>query len=134
MKIVDICYQHEINFLTEQINKETPSFGVAYPFGFCIKNVIEEIIAGCNGSVIFGTIYTDQLWVNPKYRKLGLGRKLLDKVHRYGSEQGCTMATVNTMNFQGAQGFYEKMGYIVDFERKGYLKNSSCIFLKKNLK
>lgn len=133
MKIMDICHQHEINFLTEQINKETLSFGVAYSFGFCIKNEIEEIIAGCNGSVIFGTIYTDQLWVNPKYRKLGLGRKLLDKVHRYGREQGCTMATVNTMNFQGSQGFYEKMGYIVDFERKGYVKNSSCIFLKKDL-
>ena len=29
--------------------------------------------------------------------------------------------------------FYEKLGYVKDFERFGYIENSSCIFMKKLL-
>lgn len=123
----------DIDFLTQKINDETPEFGTAYPFAFFIRDEDNQIIAGCNGSVIFGAIYTDQLWVDPKHRKRGLGYKLMDQVHHYGSENGCSMATVATMSFQEAKGFYEKLGYAVDFERPGYVKNTRCIFLKKSL-
>jgi hypothetical protein len=37
------------------------------------------------------------------------------------------------MSFQGAREFYEKLGYVVDFERTGYTKNSSMLFMKKEL-
>ena len=69
----------------------------------------------------------------PYYHKQGLGQKLMERVHNYGRRGGCTMATVATMNFHGAQRFYEKMGYQIDFERIGYAKDSSCIFLKRKL-
>ncbi len=123
----------DIDFLTQQINAETPEFGSAYPFGFFIRNEKEEIIARCNGSVIFGNIYTDQLWVHPNHRKTGLGLKLMEQVHNYGRSIGCAIATVSTMSFQNAQDYYEKLGYVVDFEREGYIKDSSCIFLKLEL-
>lgn len=123
----------DIDFLTQKINEETPEFGSAFPFAFFIRDDLNEIIAGCNGSVVFGSIYTDQLWVDPNHRSSGLGHKLMMKVHDYGREKGCTMTTVATMTFQGAKAFYEKLGYIVDFERTGYTQNSSCIFLKRSL-
>ncbi|HQY23040.1 MAG TPA: GNAT family N-acetyltransferase [Gammaproteobacteria bacterium] len=53
-------------------------------------------------------IYTDQLWVHPDHRKKALGHQLMEAVHDYGRKSGCTMATVATMNFQGAKAFYEK--------------------------
>ena len=125
----------DLNFLTKQINNET--IGdirySAYPFAFFIKNDLNETIAGCNGSVIFGAIYTDQLWVHLKYRKMGLGKRLMQKVHDYGRSVGCTMSTVATMSFQKAKEFYEHLGYICDFERNGYANNANCIFLKKLL-
>lgn len=72
----------DIDFLTQKINQETPEFGEAHPFAFFIRSTCAEasvdkdeknkIIAGCNGSVIFGSIYTDQLWVHPAHRKNGL--------------------------------------------------------------
>lgn len=133
MQIVSTADTQDINFITHQINQENHKFGNAYPFAFFIKNNAKEIIAGCNGSIIFGAIYTDQLWVHPNYRKSGLGRKLLEHVHAYGRTNGCHMTTVSTMSFQEAKEFYEKLGYIVDFERTGYAKGSSCIFLKKDL-
>ena len=123
----------DIDFLTQKINQETPEFGAAYPFAFFIRDKNNQIIAGCNGSVVFGAIYTDQLWVHPDHRRAGLGHQLMSQIHAYGREKGCTMATVATMSFQKAKAFYEKLGYVVDFERSGYTKQSSCIFLKRSL-
>ena len=121
----------DLDFITQKINEETLDFGTAYPFAFFIRDEKNKIIAGCNGSVIFNSIYTDQLWVHPDHRKTGLGNKLMAQVHDYACKLGCNMAAVATMSFQGAKGFYEKLGYVVDFERSGYAKNSTCIFLTK---
>lgn len=123
----------DIDFLTQKINEETPEFGASYPFAFFITDEHNNIIAGCNGSVIFGSIYTDQLWVHKEYRKRGLGNKLMEAVHEYGRENGCLIGTVSTMSFQHAKEFYEKLGYVCDFERHGYEAHSSCLFMKKKL-
>ncbi len=123
----------DIDFLTHKINQETPEFGEAHPFAFFIRDEHNQIIAGCNGSVIFGSIYTDQLWVHSAHRKNGLGHQLMEAVHDYGRRSGCRIATVATMSFQCAKSFYEKLGYVSDFERQGYTQNSSCIFLKRSL-
>ncbi len=123
----------DLDFITQKINEETPDFGTAYSFAFFMHDEAGNIIAGCNGSLIFGSIYTDQLWVHTSHRRRGLGYKLMAQVHDYGRENECSMATVATMSFQGAKAFYEKLGYVVDFERPGYTQNSSCIFLKRSL-
>ncbi|MES2211664.1 MAG: GNAT family N-acetyltransferase [Pseudomonadota bacterium] len=123
----------DIEFLTRKINEETPEYGTAYPFAFFIRDDHNQIIAGCNGSVVFGAIYTDQLWVDKHYRSQGLGTQLMQQVHDYGRSIGCIMATVNTMSFQKAVLFYEALGYVVDFERSGYAHQSNCIFLRKDL-
>lgn len=124
----------EIEFLTKQINESVrEGFGSIEPFGFFIRDDNNKIIAGCNGSKVFGVMYTDQLWVHPDYRKQGLGAKLMKQMHKYGKVSGCSMATVATMSFQGAVAFYEKLGYVIDFERKGYINGSSVVYLKKDL-
>lgn len=119
--------------MTQKINQETLSFSGLHPFAFFIRDEKSQITAGCNGSVIFGSIYTDQLWVHPDYRKRSLGHKLMKAVHDYGRKSECSMATVATMSFQEAKTFYEKLGYVVDFERRGYIQTSSCLFMRKKL-
>jgi ribosomal protein S18 acetylase RimI-like enzyme len=121
-----------IDFLTEKINAENTQDD-AYSFAFCIKDEDQQIIAGCNGSVMFGEIYTELLWIHPQYRHQGLGRKLMEHVHQYGQNQRCRMATVATMDFQNARLFYEKLGYVCEFERTGYTNNATCSFLRKSL-
>lgn len=123
----------DIDFITKQINQETSEYGEAYPFAFWIRDNAADIIAGANGFVIYGAIYTDQLWVNKDYRAQGMGRKIMDKVHEFGRAQGCKIATVQTMSFQGAEVFYEKLGYVQDFKRAGYVNESNCIFMRKTL-
>ena len=123
----------DIDFLTQKINQETPDFGAAHSFAFFMRDDRSEIIAGCNGSVIFGAIYTDQLWVHPNYRKQGIGKKLMEHVHGYGREMGCCMATLSTMSFQRSRECYERLGYEVDFKRSGYDKGATFYYLKKSI-
>ncbi|MGV2433291.1 MAG UNVERIFIED_CONTAM: GNAT family N-acetyltransferase [Rickettsiaceae bacterium] len=121
------------SFLTNKINEEFTKYGTALPFSLSKKDKDGNIIAAASGSIIYGAIYTDQLWVDPHHRKKGLGFEILDAIHNYGISKGCRIATVCTMSFQGAVDFYEKAGYVMDFERSGYYRNSSCVFLKRLL-
>ncbi len=123
----------DIDFLTQKINAETPEYGAAHPFAFFIRDDKKIIIAGATGLVIYGEIYTAQLWVDPHFRKQGLGHKLMAQVHELGKSEGCRIAVVQTMSFQGAVNFYKTLGYEIDFERPGYICGSSCLFLKKDL-
>ena len=123
----------DVDFITKQINQETSEYGEAYPFAFFMRDDDSKIIAGANGFVIYGAIYTDQLWVDKDYRGQGFSTKLMAKVHEFGKLEGCKIATVQTMTFQGAQSFYEKLGYVQDFKRAGYVNGSSCIFMRKAL-
>jgi ribosomal protein S18 acetylase RimI-like enzyme len=124
---------HEIDFLTQKINEETPEFGLSQPFAFFIRNDNGEIIAGCNGFVVYGCLHTDQLWVHPNYRRQGLATNLLNHAHEHGRRSECSIATIITMSFQKARGLYEKLGYEIDHERQGYTNGSSVISLKKTL-
>ncbi|MBP9791986.1 MAG: GNAT family N-acetyltransferase [Rickettsiales bacterium] len=123
----------DIDFITEKINKETTEYGEAYPFAFFIRDAKSNIIAGANGYVMYGEIYTDQLWVDKSYRRIGVGKKLMDAIHQYGKKEGCHLATVQTMSFQNAKDFYERCGYVVELERFGYNNKSSCFLLKREL-
>jgi ribosomal protein S18 acetylase RimI-like enzyme len=133
MNITFSTRHEDSDFLTAKINEETSEMGVPSPFGFFIKDEKEEIIAGCNGLVIYGEIYTYQLWTHSAYRHQGLGRKLLEQVHSHGRNNQCTISVLQTMTFQNAVTFYEKLGYTQDFKRDGYVNNSSCLFMKKEL-
>ena len=125
--------KQDIDYLEQKINDETPYKNGATPFAFYIRDKSNMIIAGCSGEVMFGVVYTGLLWVHPDYRKQGLARKLMEQVHEHGYKMGCRIASILTMSFQSARGFYEKLGYECDLERQGYIDNSSCLFLKKKL-
>ena len=123
----------DIDFLTQKINEEIPTkYGIAHPFAIFVKTSNGSILAGCNGSVIFGAIYTDQLWVHPEHRGKGVARRLMEQVHQYGKQNGCAMATVSTLDFQVPE-FYQKLGYKTDFARHGYKNGARCVFLSKVL-
>ena len=85
------------------------------------------------GDIIIKKSTEIQLQEQIHHRKNGLGHKLMEAVHDYGRKSECSMATVATMSFQDAKAFYEKLGYVSDFERQGYTRGSSCIFLKRSL-
>lgn len=125
--------EQDLDYLTQKINEETPYKDGAEPFAFYIRDDLNTIIAGCSGEVMFGVVYTGLLWVHPNYRKQGLARQLMEQVHQHGARMGCHIASILTMSFQSAREFYERLGYTCDLERHGYIDNSRCLFMKKEL-
>ncbi|MFT4327947.1 MAG: hypothetical protein AB3P07_05090 [Wolbachia pipientis] len=48
----------DVEYLSRKINEETIDKGTCNPFAFFIRDDTEQIIAGCSGFVIYGSIYT----------------------------------------------------------------------------
>lgn len=102
------------------------------PFAFFIKDEMGAIKGGCSGFIFYGCLYTDLLWIDKSLREKGYGTDLMERVEKLATENSCRFMVVNTMDFE-ALNFYKKLGYNVEFERRGFEKNSIMYFLRKNL-
>lgn len=102
-------------------------------FGFFVKNNHQKILAGCNGAMYYGCLYIDSLWVDESMRGKNIGTQLLQAAENLGIEKGSLFSTVNTMDWE-ALGFYQKLGYQFEYQRTGYLNQSTLYFLKKSLR
>jgi ribosomal protein S18 acetylase RimI-like enzyme len=100
-------------------------------FSFFIRDHENTILGGCNGCALYGCLYIDQLWVSDSLRQQGWGTKLTNAALNYGQELGCTFAAVNTFDWE-ALGFYQKMGFKIEFQRRGFHKNSVFYFLRQD--
>lgn len=101
-------------------------------FGICIKNETQKILGGAKGAVLYGNLYVDSLWIDNKLRRQGWGTKLMAEGEKIGKENGCTFATVNTMDWE-ALSFYQKLGYHIEFIREGFENDSKMFMLRKKL-
>lgn len=99
-------------------------------FASFIRDDENHILGGCSFYNFYGCLYVDQLWVADEIRGNGYGRQLMIIAEKFGKEQGCTFAAVNTMDWEALQ-FYKKLGYDIEFERKGFANNSILFFLRK---
>ena len=102
-------------------------------FGYFIKDDDGKVVVGCNGCFLYGCLVVDTLWVAESLRGQGYGTKLMKMAERLGLENECRFATVNTMGWE-ALDFYKKLGFNIEFERKGFDKGSIFYFLRKELK
>jgi ribosomal protein S18 acetylase RimI-like enzyme len=100
-------------------------------FAFFLRDEAAEIVGGCNGNNLYGCLYIDQLWVAEFLRGKGYGTKLMRAAENFGKESGCHFIAVNTFDWE-ALDFYKKLGFYVEFERRGFDKNSIFYFLRKN--
>ena len=100
------------------------------------KKIIDDkgnIIAGCIAKMYcWNVTYIDILWVDAKYRKLGLGTELLGEIERTAKEKGCYLVHLDTFDFQ-AKEFYEKHGYLLFGTLEDCPKGHCRYYLKKNL-
>jgi ribosomal protein S18 acetylase RimI-like enzyme len=101
-------------------------------FGFFIKDDKGKVVGGCSGCFLYGCLVVDTLWVAESLRGQGYGTKLMQKAERLGIENDCHFVTVNTMDWEALE-FYKKLGFEIEFERKGFDKGSILYFLRKSL-
>jgi ribosomal protein S18 acetylase RimI-like enzyme len=101
-------------------------------FGICIEDEKQKLLGGATGVTYYGCLYVDMLWVKDDLRHQGWGARLMQEAEKIGIERRCTFATVNTMDWE-ALPFYQKLGYVIEFIREGFEKDSKLFMLRKNL-
>jgi len=125
----------DLAILTDGIKENTSQkkgFAPLEFFAFFVRDENSKIQGGCNGNSLYGCLYIDQLWVVESLRGKGYGTQFVLAAEQWGKERDCIFAAVNTMDWE-ALSFYKKLGYSIEFERHGFLKNSVFYFLRKNL-
>ena len=80
-----------------------------------VENENGEIIGGCIAEAYefhWSRTLLCTLWVEERYRRHGIGSRILRQVERIAKEKGCRVVTLGTASFM-ARPFYEKHGYTV---------------------
>ena len=79
----------------------------------CAKDDGGRLLGGVLAcSILWKVLSVETVWVREEYRGMGIARKLLFEVEKEAVRRGCSMAQLDTFDFQ-ARGFYEKCGYQV---------------------
>lgn len=94
----------------------------------------EDLFIGAVAVQIFwGALHIKYVFVKDEYREKKIASKLMQQAFNFGKNNKCNFAFVETMNFQ-ALGFYQKLGFELDFTRSGYSHGTSFHYLHKDLK
>lgn len=123
---IQILYDGLKNYMLAKRNLKPISF-----FGYFIKDDNDKIVGGCNGDILYGCLYVGTLWVAESLRGHGYGTKLMQSAEKLARENGCHFMAVNTMDWE-ALDFYKKLGFRVEFERRGFDNDSIFYFLRKD--
>jgi ribosomal protein S18 acetylase RimI-like enzyme len=94
----------------------------------------EYILVGVLATdLLWDWIYIDELWVDERYRGIGLGQKLMNLAEEYAISHSLTGLWVWTQSWQ-APNYYDRLGY-EEFTRfndfpKGHYRIGFCKYIK----
>ena len=91
-----------------------------------------ELLGGCCGSTWGGTCELNSLWVDQRYRRRGVGGRLLAVAEAEARARGCHQVVLFTYRFQ-APGFYERCGYRIVGRVDNYPMGAPALWFQKSL-
>jgi ribosomal protein S18 acetylase RimI-like enzyme len=77
------------------------------------------VIGGAIGRTWGRCCELQQLWVEPAYRRRGIGAQLVREFEALAGDRGCAVFYLETFNFQ-APSLYRSLGYEVKYEHNVY--------------
>jgi GNAT superfamily N-acetyltransferase len=77
-------------------------------FTITVHNKKGRLVGGLDGRMYWGWLFVDQLWLDGRIRRAGVGSRLLAAGEAHARDYGCHGVWLDT--FQ-ARPFYEKQGY-----------------------
>jgi GNAT superfamily N-acetyltransferase len=103
------------------------------PEGFTVAAYAEDgtLAGGVRGVVNMGLVELRGLWLDPPFRKSGLGARLVARLEDHARALGATRAALWTYDWQ-ARAFYERHGYSV-FGTLRYPAGATRYFMEKDL-
>jgi GNAT superfamily N-acetyltransferase len=90
------------------------------------------VLGGVLAVIAWHWLHVHTLSVDPVARGAGIGHRLLADLEVFAIAEGCTHARVDTFDF-GARTFYERVGYSVYGELKGFPAGHTQFHLSKVL-
>lgn len=109
---------------------EVPRLDEMPAFALERRDETGAIRAALAGEVIREAMHVSHLWVDPAYRRHGLGGELLSTAEAHGAGCGVRRVHLETRSDYGRR-FYEKRGYVVCGEMKQYSGEQSLYFMEK---
>ncbi|QVL58347.1 MAG: GNAT family N-acetyltransferase [Simkaniaceae bacterium] len=100
-------------------------------FAFVYRNE-GKLLGHISGKSFYGGLHIKHLIVDHTMRGKGVGTALMNKALKRGKELGCKFAYLETLNFQAPE-FYQKLGFTLEFIRRGYNQDVSMYYLRKEL-
>jgi GNAT superfamily N-acetyltransferase len=99
-------------------------------FGLLARDEGDALVAGLIGTLSWGWLFIEALWVADALRGGGVGRTLMERAEDHAAAEGCHSAWLDT--FQ-AREFYLALGYTPFGVLENYPPGQSRYFLKKRL-
>ena len=131
--------EEEEILIGEKINGYADSMAPAEPHTeeerlvYKIENEDGAVIGGCVLNIhLWGRAVLGQLWVDEKYRRRGLGSKLIRAAENAAREKGCYYLCLGTADYM-ARPLYEKHGFRVFTVNRDVPQGHVCWSLSKRL-
>lgn len=96
------------------------------------RSTANETVGGIVFSEFGNWLEIEYLWVHESHRGSKIGSRLLRLAMDHARENGLDRAMTETFSFQ-ALPFYERFGFRVEYEQKGYPVTSSRYFITTEL-
>lgn len=133
-KIVSLN-ESQINEIEEQLD-EFDQKHVTYKMDGNVSIGIEyngKIIAGLNASITaFRILYVSTVFVQEKFRRIGLGRAMMSKMECEAKKMGVNMIRLDTFGYQGVN-FYKSLDYEIVGHYANKIDNFEEYFFVKHL-
>lgn len=121
--------------ICQGINRYAAQLGYADTGGYfyAIYNEHKQIIAAISGFDNFGPGEIGGLWVDERYRHQGYGKALIKKAEDWALAKGCTAVTVFTLKDWPVCDWYQRLGFVIEYERQHHGHHASGCYLIKRL-
>ena len=112
----------------DRLKTDTPTFIEIYA-----EVKPQKLVGGLISYIDWGQwLYIDTIWVDPDYRKKGIGQYLIISAEQKAKNKGIKRARLCTFDFQALL-FYKKLGYTVYGKLEDFPEGHTLYYLKKIL-
>jgi GNAT superfamily N-acetyltransferase len=116
----------------DRFNRSVPALRDVRPLSVFARDEGGVVRGGAVGRTWGQCCELQQLWVEDMHRGQGVGSDLVKRFENEAARRGCTLVYLDTFTFQ-APAFYEKLGYRVALQTRGYTDNIVKFTMHKTL-
>jgi ribosomal protein S18 acetylase RimI-like enzyme len=112
---MDIVHAGLGRYVDEKIGAKRDGVGIK----LVIRDSADDVMGGLLAFTTMSNLVIELLWLDERYRRRGLGRKLILEAERIAEEHECIAVQASALSFQSPE-FFHRMGYTVFGMSDGY--------------